>query len=38
MTLQSKTRAFALNIKEVGARGAFSGYLSVFDVIDSNNH
>lgn len=31
---QSKQRTFALNVKEVQERGAFSGYLSVFDVID----
>jgi len=35
MPLQSKTRAFALDVKEVSPRGSFTGYLSVFDVIDS---
>lgn len=35
MAVQTKTRAFALNVKELGQRGTFCGYLSVFDVIDS---
>lgn len=35
MTPQTKQRTFALNVKEVQDRGAFAGYLSVFDVIDS---
>lgn len=32
---QTKQRAFPLQLKAVEERGAFSGYLSVFDVIDS---
>lgn len=32
---QVKQRTFALDVKEVQPRGTFSGYLSVFDVIDS---
>lgn len=35
MPLQTKQRTYALEIKEVQPKGAFSGYLSVFDVIDS---
>src|SRR5262245_22573781 len=33
--LKTKQLAFPLQVKEVQERGAFSGYLSVFDVIDS---
>jgi HK97 family phage prohead protease len=35
MSVQTKTRTFGLNVKEIGERGSFCGYLSVFDVIDS---
>jgi len=35
MTQQNKQRAFPLNVKDIQEAGTFSGYLSVFDVIDS---
>lgn len=35
MALQTKTRTFQLNVKDVQPKGSFCGYLSVFDVMDS---